>query len=307
MADKFDRSGPLDKTRDGLLRKAIVKGEKEIKAVVKRNQRTIKGLVSEYSEKPRFATNAALRTALYRELAGEYKKFGSDIDEWTRNNVESTAQEFWKFAKTDLPLEGTFGAFSKQHIEDILGEINPNTVDDLVGINAAAGGMLQNDVRALRAAVATTIAEGAVEGLTNPQLAERMRIKVGDAAGKFQFVDRSGRKWKADNYFGMLNRTIHAQAARNTYATAGTSAGYDLYTITGGVTGSSVENPDDPCDAWAGRIFSMTGSTEGFPTYDDALSAGVFHPNCVHGIRAVLPSEVPELQAKQKVKASVLA
>ena len=127
-----------------------------------------------------------------------------------------------------------------------------------------------------------------------------MTAKVNKAAGQFTFIDKAGRQWKAENYFGMLNRTLHATAARQSYINeATTELGYDLYQIEGGVTGSSVEYPGDPCDNWAGRIISMTGNTKGYPTYADAVDAGVFHPNCTHFIRALLPSDMPEAKKEQ--------
>lgn len=276
------------------LERAMLAGDREVRGMVKRGQRTIRGIVSEYSSSPRFATNAALRNSMYTALAKEYEKFGGQINEWTKTSAESTARDFWLYAKEDMALKGTFGSFSGKYIEDILGQINPSTVGDLVAVNAQVGGMAYSDIRALRGAVSTTIAEGSIEGLTNKQLADRMKLKVGEAAGKFQFVDRAGKKWKADNYFGMLNRTLHANVARHTYAMAGTEAGFDLYVIAGGVTGSSAEHPDDPCDRWAGRPISYTGNTKGVATYDEALAAGVFHPNCVHTIRAVTRSEAKE-------------
>lgn len=305
MATEKQRSEKLDKN--------IAKGKKELAAIIPRSQRVVKGAVAEYIADPRFTTNAKLRNKLYTELAGEYRKFNSDIDDWTVKNVNASAKDFWNFAKEDLPTgaaAGTFGAFSSKYVDDIIGFINPSSVGGQVAMNAHIGGMLDNEIRALRAAVSTTMAEAAVEGLTNPQMADRMIKKMTAVSGKFAFIDKAGRKWTADNYFGMLNRTLHATSARQSYIdTATREAGFDLYTIEGGVTGSSVSNPGDPCDDWAGRIISMTGATSGYPTYDDALGAGVFHPGCVHFVRVLMPSEIPEAkkeQEKERVIATTL-
>jgi hypothetical protein len=35
------------------------------------------------------------------------------------------------------------------------------------------------------------------------------------------------------------------------------------------------------CRAWSGVIYSITGNTKGYPSYADAVGAGVWHPNCV--------------------------
>lgn len=295
MATERQRSQNLDK--------GISDGEKEVKRILGRSKRSINGAIVEYTELPNFATNAGVRNKLYTELSKEYKALDSDINDWIKSDSKATSKNWWNYAKEDLPkgaVPGTFNQFSDKYLSDIIGVINPSTINSQVAINAQIGGMLTSDVRAIRAAVSTTIAEGAVEGLTNPELAARMEAKVRKAAGQFTFVDKAGRRWTADNYFGMLNRTLHASTARQTYIdTATTELGYDLYQIEGGVTGSSVENPNDPCDKWAGRIISMTGNTKGYPTYADAVNDGVFHPNCLHFVRALLPSEIPEAKEQQ--------
>lgn len=299
MATEKQRSEKLDKN--------IAKGGAELSGILKKSKRTVAGTVAEYTSLQRFVKSKKTQSALYADLANEYKKLNSDISEWTVKNVNKTSKDFWKYAKEDIPESAqdkaalkTFGAFSQKYANDIIGRINPTAVDKSVAINAQIGGMLTEDIRALRSAVSTTVAEGAVEGLTNPQLAARMQEKIAGKVGQFQFIDKAGRRWKAENYFGMLNRTLHATAARDSYIDAATKeAGFDLYQIEGGVTGSSADNPNDPCDNWAGRIISMTGNTKGYPTYQDAVNAGVFHPMCVHFIRAIMPSEIPEAKKEQ--------
>lgn len=39
------------------------------------------------------------------------------------------------------------------------------------------------------------------------------------------------------------------------------------------------------CEKWRGKIISLSGLTEGFPTLQDAKEDGMFHPNCTHGIK----------------------
>lgn len=39
------------------------------------------------------------------------------------------------------------------------------------------------------------------------------------------------------------------------------------------------------CEVWRGRTISLTGLTRGVPTLQDAKDAGMFHPNCTHGIK----------------------
>lgn len=276
----------------------ILSGDKRVKRITGRSKRAIKGTAHLFASLPNFATNAAVRKRLFAELAKEYKILNSEINDWVDSEVKVTSKNWFNYAKEDLPAGSltTFGAFSTKYVGDIIAQINPAMADSSIAMNAHIGGMNSSDVRALRAAISTTYAEASVEGLTNRQMAKRMQAKVVRAAGQFTFLDKAGRRWTADNYFSMLNRTLHAQAARQTYANAATTeAGYDLYKMTGGITGSSKKHPDDPCDTAIreGLIFSMTGATKGYPTYDEVLARGIYHPNCVHSMRVVLPSELP--------------
>ena len=292
MAKNPKRAKQLDKD--------IASGQRRISTIARTGNRAIAGTVEEFTKKRNFMTNAGTRNRLYAELAAEYRVLNSNVNDWVRSEVDVTAKNFFNYAKEDLPkgsVSGTFGSFSDKYVEDIIGLINPATVGKQVAINAQLGGMLTQDIRALRAAVSTTIAEGAVEGLTNAQMASRMQAKVSKAVGKFQFVDKAGRRQTADTYFGTLNRTLHATTARESYIDASTKeAGFDLYMIDGGVTGSSADNPEDPCDQWANRVVSMTGNTQGYDTYADAVAAGVFHPNCVHFVRVVMKSEAEAIK-----------
>jgi len=94
----------------------------------------------------------------------------------------------------------------------------------------------------------------------------------------WQFIDRSGRKWKKNNYFDMLNRTVTANVARDTYHDALADENRDLVQIIGGTSADS----NEACIKFDGKIVSMTGATSGFPTLGEYISEGGFHPNCVH-------------------------
>jgi len=54
------------------------------------------------------------------------------------------------------------------------------------------------------------------------------------------------------------------------------------------------------CQPWQGKILSITGKTEGYPTLEEAKAAGLFHPNCRHayGLYIDLDKEIEELEAE---------
>jgi len=294
-----------DAQRKKAVNKGIREGKAELKKIVSDRRAVIRGLILSATSEPNFVSSSTARNKLYADLRSQYKQLNSDIDSWTMKNGTAAAKEARKFAILDLPSGtkvGTFGQFSEKHLDDIIGAINPSTVDKQVAINAKIGGMYDRDIQIFRQTVSSTIAQGAVEGLTNPEMSAIMQKAVKDA-GNLIFVDRAGRKWSADAYFGMLNRTLHASVARESYNATATDAGFDLAQIEGGITAGSLENPSDPCSRWAGKIISLTGATKGYPTYQDAVSDGMFHPNCVHFTRVVLPSEIPDAKKEQTATA----
>jgi hypothetical protein len=181
-------------------------------------------------------------------------------------------------------MAATFNEFSEKYLGDIIGKINPTTVSSKVAVNARLGGMLQADIYAIRTAVSDVIRDGAMTGMTNPELAAAMIEKTQKLQPMATFVDKAGRNWKADSYFAMLNRSLHANVARDTYADTMAEAELDLVMVNG-----SSSDPDSPCIPYEGQILSLTGATKGYTTMAEAEAAGLHHPNCVHTESVYIP------------------
>lgn len=75
-------------------------------------------------------------------------------------------------------------------------------------------------------------------------------------------------------------------AGRAAYDEQCAEDGYDIVELS--VSGNSCEE----CAKWEGQIFSLTGATEGIPTKQDLIDAGVFHPNCTHRYTVVTDYEL---------------
>lgn len=84
----------------------------------------------------------------------------------------------------------------------------------------------------------------------------------------------------------MLARTELMNAGRAAYDEQCAEDGYDIVELD--VSGNSCED----CAKWEGQIFSLTGATEGIPTKQDLIDAGVFHPNCTHRYTVVTDYEL---------------
>ena len=271
--------------KDGskILRKQIKDGEKEILRLVKEAKQNVSRKISQAVNKPNFATSASIRAGLYKGIVSEYIRLERKVNKHITTASTKTAKDWVDLAKADLSQTGvklaTFGEFSKKYLDDILEKVNPSTIDKRVLLSPRIGSMAKGDIDAVRAVVTETMRKGAIEGLTTPEMATMMKQGIEKIKPGLAIVDKRGRRMNADSYFAMLNRTVTAQVARETYTDMSVEAGYDLQQVEGGITEGSLQ-PGDPCSRWAGKILSMTGKTKGYPTYADALADGMFHPNC---------------------------
>jgi hypothetical protein len=145
--------------------------------------------------------------------------------------------------------------------------------------------MASTDIRAMQTAFTEAFREAQVAGMTSAErwtLMQSKLLKYADDPDTWQFIDRAGRKWKRNNYFDMVNRTVSANVARDAYNDTLIDEGRDLVQI----IGPQSENTRDAClrapQGWVGRVVSLTGNTQGFPKLSSYIADGGFGPNCQH-------------------------
>jgi hypothetical protein len=88
------------------------------------------------------------------------------------------------------------------------------------------------------------------------------------------FVDKRGRVWSLNNYSDMAARTVTAQARIRAKEMEFLAHGEDL------VITSDHYPTCEKCLPWGNKVLSLTGSTPGYPTLEDAKAAGFLHPRC---------------------------
>jgi hypothetical protein len=78
----------------------------------------------------------------------------------------------------------------------------------------------------------------------------------------------------------MLTKTVMANSLRECYANTLIQEKQDLVKV-------SFNGAKDACTKWEGRVLSLTGATEGYPTVESARATKeVFHPRCKHRLVA---------------------
>jgi hypothetical protein len=108
------------------------------------------------------------------------------------------------------------------------------------------------------------------------------------------FVDERGRKWDMGSYGEMSTRSAVNRAAVEGFRDTLTDSGYDLV-----IVGVSTE-PCPICDPWEGRVLSLTGNDERYPSLADAIGEGLHHPNCKHTEGIYLPGVTRPVERVEK-------
>lgn len=133
---------------------------------------------------------------------------------------------------------------------------------------------------------------GATSGMTQAQCAQYALNAWADKS-IVSFKDKSGRKWMLDSYAEMATRTAIKQAQNYGFTDSVTASGEDLVYVT--------DHPEECplCRPWEGRVLSISGNDQRYPSVADAKAAGLMHPNCSHTLNLYTPglSEVPEPKA----------
>ena len=101
-----------------------------------------------------------------------------------------------------------------------------------------------------------------------------------------------GRRMSLDVYAEMVGRTMSGHAAIQASLNRYEEYGYDLVRV------SSHFRACPMCTPWEGRILSQSGASEHYPSLDEAIGDGLFHPNCAHDINPYFPGLSPEQEIR---------
>jgi len=298
------RKIPPRDDRQKILDAEIVQNGKELRKVLLKSKARIELRIVNATKKGNIASAARLRDTLYKDLRKEYVALQGNLDVWTASSVESVAKDWSRLAVNDLPnvdFKDAWAVYSKKYLQTAIEQFSPATIAGRVATTAGQlspqlGGMLKQDIDVLRKVVIDTTRLQASEGLTAQEWRREVQARVmEERGGAWQFIDKSGKKWTANNYFNMLNRTLAGDTARETYATQMAEAGHDLATIEGGIP----PNCCPFCLKWTGKIVSISGSSEKYRSVEDAKKDGAFHPRCRHYLAVMFPGEEEEVAEQE--------
>lgn len=239
-----------------------------------------------------FSRRKDVREALYDSIQSRYGRLNSELSRWADGLASKSLTEAAEEAIDDLRAQGLsqrdtltkdgLVRFSSKHFDDMSKRVNPFTVHNRAAVNAHLGGMAAKDIRQLRVAVSDVFQEAAGLGISAPERQAILQDRVtreGKNLSSWQFIDKSGKRWKKGNYFNMLNRTIAAEVHRESYDEAVLESGEDLVVVIGGNSDHDQVCKNKPV-GYVGQILSISGADKRFPSMAKAREDGLFHPNC---------------------------
>lgn len=268
---------------------------------VKLREKQIKALIEFYKQSARKITQDIITASegqkinLARTMVRinrELEALGVKGDEWLRRELPQYYNDGGNIALQDLrklgvDLDSTgLVALDKEAIQALVDDATGSYQSAIQGISRSARSILSEVVRQQ---VSLTIAEGRLTGEARKTISARVAQRLSEGGLK-AITDRAGKQWSLDSYSSMLVRTKAVEARNQGLANKMLSYGYDLVQV------SNHNSDHKACKAWEGKILSLTGMTEGYPTLEQAKASGLFHPNCEHAINVI------NLELAQKTK-----
>jgi len=227
-----------------------------------------------------YATSAKQKILL-AQIGIEIDAMTGAIENKLAKSLLTISNHETKTAIKDLALLGD-GATkaSEWHLEYNKGYVQQVFKDNFQHVAAQTDKMSADIKGELRRETALIMQRAAVEGLTRKQATKELHGQMISKEPGFKFVDKAGRTWDNQTYFEMLTRTLMHTAQRETYINTLTNEGHDLVIV-------STHGAKDKCHNWEGKVISLTGATEDYPTLSSVLKTGdIFHPRCKHTLIA---------------------
>jgi hypothetical protein len=172
----------------------------------------------------------------------------------------------------------------------------------VTGLRGTHAQLLRWPLDAYRQVIATATAPDVILGTqTRRQAAQRGWQTLLDR-GVTGFRDRGGRNWELASYVEMSSRSTVGQAVTEGHLDRLADAGIDLVQV------SDSPHECERCRPWEGKILARSGpagrrtiqvehatqdgamvTVEIAGTVDEAIQAGLHHPNCTHSFGAYVP------------------
>lgn len=227
----------------------------------------------------------ANRKAILQQIQEILTQFNSDVTGLINTTIsgsyESGAMQAVKQLETvggELTVSTGFNRIHKEAIAALVDDTARAFGESIQGVNRSAQALLSKGVKEQ---ITQQLAVGKIGGSAMRQIKNSV-VGTLKSEGLDSLVDKAGRGWTLDRYAEMLIRTKAVEARNRGMVNRIAENDYDLVQV-------SAHGASDVCGDWEGKILSVTGQTDGYPTVDEAEGDGLFHPNCRHAINVLVP------------------
>lgn len=273
--------------------KIVQETDKKVSAVCQKALSKVQeAVLHHYQAHPDSAWSGHYLVDLEKTITEIYKDMGVDIGGLFKIGLSKQMQDFYDKAAKDMIKMGKRNAILgkpdvglvKQYLNSSYEEIAMRTTK-----------MTFEHKRALRSMAGDVLKTSSLTGASMAEVTREFLARAQEIPG-FKFTDAGGATWSNETYFRMLARTEMMNAGRASYDAKCAKEGVDLVELS--VSG----NCCDACAEYEGTVFSLTGATPGYPTKQDLIDAGVFHPNCTHSYFAVANWNLPDAEDEGEQK-----
>ena len=271
-----------------LLEKSSLRVQKAFDTTYSRIYRKL-SIALDFSHNPMFLAISIY--SLYKYLDSEFGSLNAELEDKVSEEIEQAyllgfavgLMAYYNSIKVSFTFESVMAEASLGVDKAILIKLKKVAMKDLLQVTKNTDYMTKKLIQDVMTKHLTInhMKNMAREDLANAIIKDLSGKKLkGDIQKNMvAIVDKAGRRWNVDSYVDMVTRTkaqeVYVQGMKN-FADKNGGNG-DLAVIP--------YNPltVDACKEFEGMIISMTGATEGYPTYDELRSTGmIFHPRCRH-------------------------
>lgn len=272
-------------------------------ALVEEARKKVARAIREKADKPNDLLKLRGREQLFSDIVGFHEELGAALDKWAKDLVETTSLAWDQTgradakAEPDKALRAEIPRFDRERAKRYFELINPDNAEHIGAVFTKQ--MSKAEIAALRTSVVEAFRQQAIEGLTATQTSQRIAAKWRELAGDIgtaAFKDKGGQPWENARYLQMLTRTIAARVARESYLDTITSHGDEYARI------QAVGDNCPVCTAWNGLVISISGRDTTLPSYEQAIAAGMFHPNCDCVVERIPSTQVGDIERQRAQK-----
>lgn len=221
------------------------------------------------------------RLAILNQVEQEVKSLDKDVRAFTAIEVPAFYEQGMFESIKGLNERGSgvlidreFANFHREAIGAMTAETYAHIAQGMTGITRTAEMVIG---QATRESILIEIAKGAIGGDDTRRIRNNIKQLLEDRGIK-ALRDKAGREWDLNAYGEMLVRTKLTQAHNSGLINRMTETGYNLVQV------SSHFGTCPLCAPYEGEILSINGTSSDFNSLDNAISGGLFHPNCRHTV-----------------------